>query len=339
MKNKIIRTICCFTKNPTEQTKDRLDYLSSKLLDKGFEVQTRRICSPKINDILKLDKIYANDIYIFGIGEIEIQQIESQWDNLLATKDTSFNLDLTNEEITEKDVQLLFKIIKENPSKTFNFAYTFNNPPSSPFFPSGYYSQEGFSIGLQPTDLSEECKTLEDWFNRMGQTWEEINLIYKKEIDYLGIDSSAAPLFTGKSSIIGLIKKLGYDFERSTTTDIYTKITDFIKTNNPKPVGLCGLMLPCLEDFELAEEYEKGNFPIERNLFLSLQSGLGIDTYPIGTDQNPKRVLDVLRLVQRLSNKHNKPLSIRFVSDGKTRIGQRTDFNNQYLEDVVVREL
>jgi uncharacterized protein (UPF0210 family) len=98
-------------------------------------------------------------------------------------------------------------------------------------------------------------------------------------------------------------------------------------------------MFPCLEDFELALEYEQGDFSIERNLFLSLHSGLGIDTYPIGIDESPEKVLNVLKLTQALSNKYKKPLSIRFVSDGKAKIGDRTDFKNQYLKDVKVKAI
>jgi len=98
-------------------------------------------------------------------------------------------------------------------------------------------------------------------------------------------------------------------------------------------------MLPCLEDFELAEEYEAGRFSIERNTFLALHSGLGIDTYPIGIDENPKRVLQVLCLLQKLSAKYKKPLSARFVSDGKAKTGEFSDFQNPYLKDVRVRPL
>ena len=98
-------------------------------------------------------------------------------------------------------------------------------------------------------------------------------------------------------------------------------------------------MFPCLEDEELAKEYEKGMFSIERNLFLSLHSGLGIDTYPIGIDEDPQTILNILRLTQDLSKKHNKPLSIRFVSDGRARIGEKALFNNPYLYDVSIRSL
>ena len=126
-------------------------------------------------------------------------------------------------------------------------------------------------------------------------------------------------------SLIHFIKKLYNSLSRSVTQDIYLQITDFIKKYNPNPIGLCGIMFPCLEDFELAQEYEQGNFSIERNIYLSLHSGLGIDTYPVGLDEPPKRVFDILCLLQGLSKKYSKPLSARFISDGFAKIGEKTD--------------
>jgi uncharacterized protein len=120
---------------------------------------------------------------------------------------------------------------------------------------------------------------------------------------------------------------------------MYTTITKFIKEQNPRPVGLCGMMLPCAEDFELTAEYEAGNFSIERNIYLSLHSGLGIDTYPIGLDEKPERVVEIMKLLQSLSSKYNKPLSARFVSDGKAKVGDKSDFQDQYLKDCVIRSL
>ena len=83
----------------------------------------------------------------------------------------------------------------------------------------------------------------------------------------------------------------------------------------------------------------KGGIFQLKGIFLSLHSGLGIDTYPVGVDENPERVEEVLRLLRDLASKHDKPLSARFVSDGKAKIGEKTDFGNQYLKDVVVRGL
>lgn len=94
----------------------------------------------------------------------------------------------------------------------------------------------------------------------MKTVWNEIVEIFSDDVDFLGVDSSIAPLFEGESSLVNFINRLGIEFSNSVTSDIYLKMTDFIKTENPKPVGLCGLMFPCLEDFELAREYETGEF-------------------------------------------------------------------------------
>lgn len=338
-KNKIIRTICYFSSSPSSETLKKVNEIAEILTDNSFSVQTKRICSPDIDRIIELDTQFAGRDFIFGIGSVERDKIIEKMDQLLVSREIYFNLDLTNREIILQDAQLLFEIIGKNTGKSFHFAYVFNNPSSSPYFPSGIYHNDGFSIGLQPTDLSEGCPTLEEWLEKMKAVWVEVYEICKKQSEFLGIDSSIAPLFTGKSSLINFIKRLDYDFSHSVTSDIYLKITKFIKNENPKPIGLCGIMFPCLEDFELAEEYEKGNFSIERNVYLSLHSGLGIDTYPVGIDEKPERVLEILRLLQGLSNKYKKPLSARFVSDGKAKIGDETDFKNQYLKDIIVKPL
>lgn len=334
MTNKIIRTICYFHKDPNNKVFKNLDNLEKLFVENGFSIQTKRLCSPNVDKIIELDKTYASKGYFLAVGSIDSRAVE-----ILKTNNTAFNYDLTNKEINLEDVQILFNAIKMNPAKTFAFTYVFNNQPSSPFFPSANYERDGFSIGLQPTDLADDCSNLSEWLEKMKDVWFEINDLMKDNQEFLGIDSSIAPLFSGKSSLINFIKKIKGDFNKSTTSDIYTRITRFIKTENLKPIGLCGLMFPCLEDFELAEEYEKGNFNIERNIYLSLHSGLGIDTYPIGIDEKPERILEILNLIKSLSDKYKKPLSARFVSDGEAKIGQKTDFKNQYLKDVVVKSL
>ncbi|MDD2785949.1 MAG: DUF711 family protein [Patescibacteria group bacterium] len=336
MSNKIIRSICYFTKNPDGKLVEELERIKFLFIEKGFEVQTLRICVNgfKFKDIE--EKISDKEM-LLSAGSTSYQESSEQLEDFFEISNLSFNLDLTDMTIDEKYVDLLFNIIRNKPEQTFNFAYVFNNAPSSPYFPSANYNQDGFSIGLQPTDLSADCVSLDEWFARMSEVWKEITSLVKDEKDFLGIDSSVAPLFEVESSLINFVQRLGMSFNESILTDSYLRITKFIKEKNPKPIGLCGLMLPCLEDFELANEYEQGNFSVERNLFLSLHSGLGIDTYPIGIDESPVKAINILKTVQGLSNKYKKPLSIRFVSDGKATIGEKTDFKNQYLKDVVVR--
>lgn len=342
MTNKVIRTICYFSSSVNDKTYSRIGEINTKLVLAGYQIQTKRICSPRKNyqSIQELEKTINSSDYLIGLGSVEYQSLfNNDLSSFYSTKQTSVNVDLAKVELTLEHTKVLFEIIKNKPSLTFNFTYGFNIPGSSPYFPSAQYQQDGFAIGLQSTDLSEGCKTLEEWLENMKVVWTEIYQLFQAESDFLGIDSSIAPLFTGSGSLINFIKRLNMSFGESVVTDNYTKITKFIKEQNPKAVGLCGLMFPCLEDFELADEYEQSKFTIERNIFLSLHSGLGIDTYPIGVDENPEKVLSILKLVQALSNKYQKPLAVRFVSDGKAKIGEKTDFGNQYLKDITVKNL
>lgn len=338
MNNKIIRTICYFNKDVNSEVLDRLDAVEKLLKSKGFEVQTKRICTAG-KTIKELSESVKDKSILLNVGALSMSEAKSQLKDFIEAENISFNVELAKEDINQEHVGLLINIIKTNPAKTFEFAYVFNNVPSSPYFPSANYEKEGFSIGLQPTDLAKDCKSLEEWLENMKNIWNEINDLFSGRNDYLGIDSSIAPMFEGDGSLVNFIKKIKTSFNDSVLTDTYLKITEFIKKNNPHPVGLCGLMFPCLEDFELADEYEDGNFSVERNIFLSLHSGLGIDTYPIGVDESPEKILDILKVVQKLSNKYSKSLSVRFVSDGKAKIGEKTDFKNQYLKDVIVRAL
>ena len=338
MSNKIIRSLCYYSSEISKDTAERLKQLEKKLFENKYVIQTKRICSPNYS-FSELDQITEGICDYVSIGNVSLEKAVENLDDFFRSEKFIFNVDLTSESIEKKHVDLFFEVMREKAGHTFNFTYIFNGPPSSPFFPSGHYEQDGFCLGLQVTDLAEGCERLQEWFDAMKFVWDELYTVFKNEPDFLGIDSSIAPLFSENSSLLYFVKRLGYDLEASSTTTMYIQMTDWIKKENPKPIGLCGLMLPCLEDFELAQQYEHGNFPIERNLYLSLHCGLGIDAYPIGTDERPERLMEILQLVQKLSNKYKKPLSARFVSDGKAGIGEKTDFQNQYLQDVFVRRL
>ena len=336
--NKIIRSLCWFAETPeTAGIPDRLNEIENQLSEHGYLVQTKRVCFNKTR-IDALRRWENKDSLYLSIGTLDFASLTEQLVDFLQAGNVSLNLDLTDG-VEANHVDMLLRIVQEAPAKTFNFTYTFHNQPSSPFFPSATFEHPGFAIGLQSTDLSEECSDLTAWLSAMEAVWLEICEVLGGNEHFLGIDASIAPLFRDASSLVHFVKRIHGDFAKAVTTDFFIKITAFLSTRNPKPVGLCGLMLPCLEDFELAEEYEAGRFSIERNLFLALHSGLGVDTYPIGIDENPERILQILRLLQKLSAKYEKPLSARFVSDGKTKIGAVSDFQNQYLKDVTIRPL
>ena len=334
----VLRTICLFSRTIEPGVENRLRKLAQLARNHHLVIQTTRICCPGVPPPV-LEEAVEDPAVLLSIGTVPWDHLGNVLPAFLCTQRVSFNLDLTSTPISRRHVDVLYHIIRENPAGTFRFTYAFNVPPSSPYFPSASYARDGFSVGLQPTNLVEGCRSLDEWLVRMREAWLHVADLFGTQPDFLGIDSSIAPLYKGESSLVHLLSRVGLEFESSLTSDAYLRMTSFVEKRNPHPVGLCGLMLPCLEDFELAEQYERGAFSVERNLFVSLQSGLGIDTYPIGVDEEPERVLQILRLVQGLSAKYHKPLSVRLVSDGKTGIGGRTDFRNQYLKDVTIRAL
>ncbi len=335
--NKIVRSICYFTRGRDAGPLEKLNDLERRLSRHGYVVQTRRICLAG-GSVEEADSWTTDGSIYMSAGSLDRRKARTGMDRFLTAGNVAFNLNLSDG-VEPGDVDLLFDIIRNAPGKTFRFAYTFNNRGSSPFFPSAAFEKEGFAIGLQSTDLTAGLTGLSDWLKRMKGVWLELCELLGDDDDFLGIDSSVAPLFREESSLVHFIKRLHGTFSRAVTTDAFLKITRFIKEENPRPVGLCGLMFPCLEDFELADEYEAGSFSIERNIFLALHSGLGVDTYPIGVDESRGRVLEILNLLRGLSTKYDKPLSARFVSDGKAGVGRLTAFENQYLKDVVIRKL
>jgi len=337
MKNKVIRTICYFADRQYDHAYKKLNDIADTLEEFDYFVQTKRICTNE-GDVKKIESHFNDESLLIGAGTLTRKSAIKQLQDIFNSGDVSFNLDLTKG-VEKDDAEFLFKLIKNKAEKTFNFSYKFYDSPSTPFFPVATFQQNGFSLGLQSTDLSENCETIDEWLEKMKSVWEELFSIFDDRKDFLGIDSSVAPLFEGKSSLIAFIKRLYGSFPETVTKDLYLKITKFIKEQNPKPLGLCGIMFPCLEDFDLADEYDSGDFSIERNIFLSLHSGLGIDTYPIGIDESPERVYEILCVLQAFSEKYQKPLSARFVSDGKSKIGDKTDFRNQYMKDVIIRPL
>ncbi|MEM1134805.1 MAG: DUF711 family protein [Bacteroidota bacterium] len=337
MPEKIVRSLCLFAESIDALNIGKLASVREKLLAKGFVIQTERCCIP-LKDFALLEAALPNKNLLISIGSCNLKFVIDNFYDFCKAKRTSCHIDIT-EYLTEAHVDLLFRLMHEAPEKLFQFAFVVNNAPSSPYFPSANFEKNGFAIGLQPTNLAAGCKLLKDWFQNMQQVWIELADIFNDEQGFLGIDSSIAPLFEGNGSLLHFLTRILGNFDKIVLSDDFMEITAFIKKANPKPIGLCGLMLPCLEDFVLANAYENGKFNIERNLFLSMHSGLGIDTYPIGVNEAPEKVLRILQLLRQLSNRYKKPLSARFISDGKAKIGEMTDFQNQYLKDVIVRNL
>src|SRR3972149_4766175 len=101
---KIIRTICLFADEITNQDIEKLDKISQILVEKSFSIQTKRVCSPSISKIVELDLKYASDDYIFGVGSLSVEEVHINLNFLVASKAARFNFDWAGEQIIESDV-------------------------------------------------------------------------------------------------------------------------------------------------------------------------------------------------------------------------------------------
>ena len=178
MNNKIIRTICYFSKNPDLSIINKIENISKKLLQHGFEIQTKRICIKKTS-IKKIEYFYNDPSLLLSVGTLNRESTINQLEDFYKAKNVLFNLHLLDN-LTIDDVNILFEIIKNSPKKSFHFAFTFNNVKSSPYLPSADYERDGFSIGLQPTDLSDSCHSIDEWLSVINKTWNELNNLFLK---------------------------------------------------------------------------------------------------------------------------------------------------------------
>src|SRR3990172_7520797 len=237
---KIIRTVCYFLESVDDTILQRLNEIVQKIKKAGFEVQTTRICT-KNDSIQYLGNVLKRKETIACTGTITQESLSSELEVFSGAPNVFANIDLTRS-IDEKNIQLLFIIMRKYPELTFRFTYVFNNLPSSPFFPSSTYSTNGYSIGLQSTDLSDGCKTYNHWCDNMHEVWEKIMKLFGNDSQFLGIDSSVAPMWHGSSSLVNIARRFSQSFSHSVTTPFYTQLSKFIKEKNPKPIGLCGIM-------------------------------------------------------------------------------------------------
>ena len=157
---KIVRTVCIFTQSPNDEATARLDKLENKLVNAGFMVQTKRVSST-LGSLDSLLDLSTKGVGYVSVGDISLTEAKDLLPTFYSNNALTFNLELANEEIGLEHVSLLQDIIENNASRTFSFTYTFNNAASSPYFPSARYEKDGFAVGIQPTDLSAGCSSID----------------------------------------------------------------------------------------------------------------------------------------------------------------------------------
>ncbi len=235
----------------------------------------------------------------------------------------------------------------------FNFAATALVPPGTPFYPASYYAGAGheFAIGLQSANVVAEAlgstrdpnaaqKAIED---ALGPHARAIEVVAKRVAvetgwNYLGLDLSPAPL---KDVSIGdaIERFTGARLGSSGTLTAAALITRALRAIPVVRTGYSGLMLPVLEDTVIAKRWSEGALSLDALLAYSSVCGTGIDVAPLPGDVSEEQVARIIGDMASLAVKLQKPLSARLLPVAGKKAGDRTEFDDPFLVNAIVRPL
>lgn len=251
----------------------------------------------------------------------------------------------------------LVKFVAEHSPRsqgTFNFAATAMLPPYAPFYPGSYHSGSGrqFSVALEAAnvvdrvfrEIGNDPKAATE---RLGKALSEHaraleSIAYRVEEEtgwaYRGLDPTPAPL--REVSIGAAIEKFtGREFGSSGTMTAAAVITDAVRSLPVRQVGYSGLMLPVLEDSVLARRWSEGKYSLDSLLAYSSVCGTGLDTIPLPGDISQEQLERIIGDVATLAFKLRKPLSARLQPVFGKKAGERTEFDDPFLENATLQPL
>jgi uncharacterized protein len=360
-------------------TAQALGVAKKKFEQQGWEVETVRITMQPFPEfvrglskekalalLLELDNLAAGN-YDFNIGPAMMRDSDDPaMMDLLAefltrAKATNGSAIIAGDDgIHWQAIQRaahLVKYVEDHSSHgqgNFKFAATAMIAPYGPFFPGSYHTGNGgkFAVGLESAnvvlDVLRETKgqpeaaarRLKQELSRYTSEAETISQQFAAQSgwEYLGIDPTPASL--GDVSIVAAIEAYtGYPFGSSGTLSAAFLITTAVKSVSTKQVGYSGMMLPVLEDRRLAQRWSEGNISIDGLLSYSSVCATGLDTVPLPGDVSEEQIARILGDVASLAFKWHKPLAARLLPVQGKHVGERSDFNDQYLTNATIQAL
>ena len=234
----------------------------------------------------------------------------------------------------------------------FNFAATAMVGPYTPFYPGAYHTGAGrrFAVATEGANVVEQIfaetggdahaatERLTQVLSEHARALEVIANQIEKQTGwaYMGLDSTPAPL--KQVSIGAAIEKFtGAPFGSSGTMTAASIITQALHSLPGKRVGYNGLMVPILEDTRLAQRWSEGKYNVDSLLAYSAVCGTGLDTVPLPGDISVEQLERILGDMASLAFKWHKPLSARLLPVFGKKAGERTDFDDPFLENALIQ--
>ena len=110
-----------------------------------------------------------------------------------------------------------------------------------------------------------------------------------------------------------------------------------VKAVPVKQVGYAGLMVPVMEDKLLGQRWAEASYNMDSLLAYSAVCVTGLDTVPLAGDISEERLVRIYGDVASLAIKWNKPLSARLQPVKGKKAGDRTEYQDPYLFNTVIR--
>ena len=234
----------------------------------------------------------------------------------------------------------------------FNFTATAMLAPYGPFYPGSYHLGAGrcFAIGTEGANVVDQvfaetaghaplaAERLTRALSGHCIALEKLSRQIEKESawTYMGIDPTPAPL--REVSIGAAIEKFtGERFGSSGTMTAAAIITQAVQAAPVRRIGYSGLMLPVMEDSLLARRWSERTYDVDALLAYSAVCGTGLDTIPMAGAVTQKQIERILGDVASLAFKWKKPLSARLLPVKGKQAGDRTEFDDPFLVNTVIR--
>lgn len=361
----IVRTITGFISvndfSHFDELFQKIKTVKSSLESSGYEIQTLRITmdifeNGGIESAIKNEEFIKQlennpELSIYHLGAIDNPQFltedseEKIVNFFLKYKKSFLTVDAGNPEYSRTlsigAAKLCKKIASSIPFDCGRFALYAGVSETTPFYPASrvFNNSMKFSIGLQCANLAVEEAEItnkdrvvfeNNLKSRMEKEFAEVEQLIPKEVkdSFIGFDTSLAPFPQDEISIANAIEKvLGKPFGSSGTLSICRILTRVMKENNIKKTGLCGLMLPVVEDNVLAKRGIEGRYTARELLLFSSVCATGLDTVPISGDTSVEDLADCYLDLVTLAIKLNKPLSARFYFEPDKKPGDTVKYD------------
>jgi uncharacterized protein len=232
------------------------------------------------------------------------------------------------------------------------FAALARCPAGIPFFPAAYHDggPPSLALALQAADLAVAAfdgassvaaaqdalvRALEAEGERLVRTAEHV--CARQGWRFGGLDLSLAPFPESGCSIAGALERLGVGaFGAFGTLYAARCVTAALQRARLPRCGFSGLMLPVLEDSELAAAAAAGRLGASELLLYSAVCGTGLDTLPLPGDVSEAELAGLLLDVATLAVTLDKPLTARLLPVPGKAAGEWTTYRFPYFANTTV---